>query len=84
MFNNFNFFIMGNKHVNGDDPYIMSPSEAAKEAQSWIDNGGSIRHDEANKHSPDEHYHFIDNNPNEDLLVIVDPDLEPDENDDED
>ena len=69
---------MGNKHVNGNDPYVMSPSEAAKEAQSWVEHGGTVRYDEENKHSTDAHYHLIDNNPNEDLLIIIDPSLEDD------
>ena len=71
---------MGNKHVNGNDPYVMSPSEAEKEVKGWVDEGGTVRHDEANKHSPDEHYHLIDGNPNEDLLIIVDPSLESQKN----
>lgn len=67
---------MANNHINGEDPYRMSPSEASREVKSWVENGGTVRHDEKNKHSSEEHYHIIDGNPNEDLLIIVDPSLE--------
>ena len=74
---------MGNKHINGKDPYIMSSKEAEEEVKSWKENGGRVRYDEENKHSPYPHYHLIDDNPNEDLLIIVDNSLD-DKNEDED
>ena len=41
-----------------------------------LKNGGTVRYNEANKHRPEEHYHLIYGNPNEDLLIIVDLSLE--------
>ncbi len=74
---------MGNKHVNGQDPYVMSPSEAAREAKSWVEHGGGVRHDTPHPHNECEHYHLYDQKQSEDLLILVGPakeNTEPDPN----
>ena len=66
---------MGNKHVNGKDPYVMSVSEAQKEIDGWCDNGGQVRIDGPHPGKNDEvHAHLsCDDNPNEDLLIQIVP-----------
>jgi len=69
---------MANKHVNGDDPYRMTTSEAAKEIDNWVDNGGQMRIDGPHQGNDDVHAHlYLDNNPSEDLLIQIEPDPDP-------
>ena len=70
---------MSNKHVNGDDPYRMTVSEAAKEIDGWVNNGGQIRVDAPHQGNNEVHAHlYLDNDPNTDLLIQIEPDPDPD------
>ena len=72
---------MANNHVNGDDPYRMTASEAAKEIDDWVNNGGQMRIDGPHQGNEEVHAHlYVDNNPSTDLLIQIDPD--PDDNPD--
>ena len=68
---------MANKHVNGDDPYHMSVSEARKEIDNWTENGGQMRIDGPHQGNNEVHAHlYVDNNPSEDILMQIHPDNE--------
>ena len=70
---------MSNKHVNGDDPYRMTVSEAAKEIDGWVNNGGQIRVDAPHQGNNEVHAHlYLDNDPNTDLLIQIEPDPDDD------
>ena len=78
---------MGNKHINGDDPYRMTASEAAKEIDNWTANGGQVRIDGPHQGNEEVHAHlYIDDKPSEDILVQIklDPEDGDDESDDSD
>lgn len=73
---------MGNKHINGDDPYRMTASEAAREIDGWTDNGGQVRIDGPHQGNEEVHAHlYIDDKPSEDILIQIEPD--PEDGDDE-
>lgn len=66
--------IMANNHLNGDNPYRMSVSEAQQELQDWTDNGGQFRVDAPHSGNNEVHVHaYIDNNSNEDILIQIEP-----------
>lgn len=70
---------MGNKHVNGDDPYRMTASKAAKEIDNWVENGGQMRIDGPHQGNKEVHAHlYVDNKPSEDLLIQIEPDPDDD------
>jgi len=76
---------MANKHVNGDDPYRMSVSEARKEIDNWTENGGQMRIDSPHQGNPEVHAHlYVDNNPSEDILIQIHPDGEESEKTEDD
>lgn len=65
---------MANKHINGDDPYRMSVSEAQQELQDWTDNGGQFRVDAPHSGNDEVHAHaYSDGNPNVDILIQIEP-----------
>ena len=69
---------MANKHINGDDPYRMTASDARKEIDNWVDRGGQVRIDGPHQGNPEPHVHmYIDNKPSEDILIQLEPDPEP-------
>lgn len=76
---------MGNHHVNGDDPYRMTVSEARTEIDNWVDNGGQVRIDGPHQGNDEVHAHlYIDDTPSEDILVQIEPDPESESDDDDD
>ena len=66
---------MGKKHVNGDDPYVMTVAEARDAIDEWTSHGGQVRTDGPHPGKNDEvHAHFYtDNNPSQDLLIQIIP-----------
>ncbi len=74
---------MPNNHVNGTDPYRMTASEAAKEIDNWVDNGGQMRIDGPHQGNDEVHAHlYLDNNPSTDILIQIEPDPVSDPDDD--
>ena len=67
---------MGNKHVNGDDPYQMSVSEAKKEIEDWTENGGQFRVDGPHQGNEQVHAHLYEDKASEDILIQIHPDEE--------
>ena len=73
---------MANYHVNGDDPYRMTASEAAEEIDGWVENGGQMRIDGPHQGNDEPHAHlYLDDNPSEDLLIQIEPDPDPEPED---
>ena len=76
---------MPNNHVNGTDPYRMTASEAEKEIDNWVNNGGQMRIDGPHQGNDEVHAHlYLDNNPSTDILIQIDPDPNPNPNPDPD
>ena len=75
---------MPNKHINGDDPYRMTVSEAAKEIDDWTSHGGQVRVDGPHQGNEEVHAHlYIDDKPSEDILIQIEPDPEFDSEDED-
>ena len=75
---------MANNHVNGKDPYHMTASEAKKEIDDWVANGGQVRIDGPHQGNDEVHAHLYLDKASTDLLIQIHPDEDDNEEEDDD